>query len=61
MQGPGILMDLGTLPGQQVLTVCQVVVLGGTGVLRGVTCTTSATTVLRRGLPGLLHTFTSST
>lgn len=43
------------------LTVCRVAVLGGAGVLRGVTCTTSASTVLRRGDPVLPHTSTSST
>ena len=55
-------MDAGALPGQwALLTMCRVVVLGGTGVLGGVMCTTSATTVLRRGTPGPPHTSTSST
>lgn len=58
----GILTDPGALSGQQaLLTVSWVVVLGGTGVLRGVTCTTSATTVLRRGALGPPRTSTSST
>lgn len=55
-------MDPGLLPGQRApLTVRRVVVLGGAGVLWGVTCTTSATTVLRRGALGPPHTSTSST
>lgn len=62
MRQPGSLMDLGALSGQQaLLTVRRVVVLGGTGVLRGVTCTTSATVVLRRGALGPPRTSTSST
>lgn len=43
------------------LTVGWVVVLGGTGVLRGVTCTTRATTLLRRRAAEPPHTSTSRT
>lgn len=55
-------MDPGAPPGQwALLTVSWVVVLGGTGVLQGVTCTTSATMLLRRRAPEPPHTSTSRT
>lgn len=55
-------VEPGAPAGQRaLLTVCWVLVLDGTGVLRGATCTTSATRVLRRRAPEPPHTSTSRT